>query len=73
MSNQKIAAKSDLISKADRATYDACTSVAAKVRFLTSLGHNRGDISRYMTLAEGREIRYQWVRNVQLTPLKKSN
>jgi hypothetical protein len=46
------------------ARLEACTSTAAKVRLLASEGMSRGDISR--TLG----IRYQWVRNVLITPLK---
>ena len=45
---------------------DSFTSTAAKVRFLSAEGHSRGDISRIL------DIRYQWVRNVLETPLKKS-
>ena len=47
------------------------TTVAGKVRYLLSLGKSRGDISRYMTEKEGKEVRYQWIRNIELTPLKK--
>jgi hypothetical protein len=43
---------------------DACTSTAQRVRLLNSEGMSRGDISRALN------IRYQWVRNVLITPLK---
>lgn len=47
-----------------QAKLDSCTSTAAKVRLLNSTGMSRGDISRALG------IRYQWVRNVLITPLK---
>lgn len=67
----KKTANKDLITKDERAKYDACTSIASKVRFLLSLGKSRGDISRWMTEVEDKLVRYQWVRNIELTPLKK--
>jgi hypothetical protein len=71
MSNQKKAVTTKL-TKDQQATYDACTSIASKVRFMLTITPDRGEVSRFMTAAEGREIRYQWVRNVALTPLKKA-
>jgi hypothetical protein len=47
-----------------QAQIDSCTSTAAKVRTLNAAGMSRGDISRALN------IRYQWVRNVLITPLK---
>lgn len=44
---------------------ESFTSTAAKVRYLSSEGYSRGDVSRIL------DIRYQWVRNVLETPLKK--
>lgn len=41
------------------------TTTSSKVRFLHSEGYDKGDISRILN------IRYQWVRNVLITPLKK--
>lgn len=35
------------------------------IRYLYSIGHSKGDISRFMN------IRYQHVRNVLLNPIKK--
>ena len=71
MSNLKKSANLNLISNEEVEVYDKMTTVAGKVRYLLSLGKSRGNISRYMTEKEGKEIRYQWVRNVELTPLKK--
>lgn len=45
---------------------DGLTTTASKVRFLDSKDFSRGDISRILS------IRYQWVRNVLNTPLKKA-
>jgi hypothetical protein len=72
MSNQKKSANVNLLDPTQTKTYNGLTSIAAKVRFLATVTKDRGEISRFMTVAEGREIRYQWVRNVMLTPLKKS-
>lgn len=44
---------------------DSLTTTASKIRLLDSKGYGRGDISRILN------IKYQWVRNVLLTPLKK--
>lgn len=53
------------------AAYDKLTGISAKIRYLTSEGFSRGDVSRIMTEREGRLVRYQHVRNVLITPLKK--
>ena len=41
------------------------STTSSKVRYLHSEGYDKGDISRILG------IRYQWVRNVLITPLKK--
>jgi hypothetical protein len=38
---------------------------SAKIRYLTSQGYSRSDISKML------DIRYQWVRNVQLQECKR--
>ena len=43
---------------------DTLETTSAKVRYLSAEGFDRGDISRTLN------IRYQWVRNVLITPLK---
>ena len=40
-------------------------TVSSAIRYLTSLGYNRGEVSKLL------DIRYQWVRNVLITPIKK--
>jgi hypothetical protein len=62
MSNTKKSAPS--VSKEIRSELDALSQTASKIRFLHSKGFSRGDISRILS------IRYQWVRNVLITPLK---
>jgi hypothetical protein len=52
------------VSKDVQAKLDQMTQVASKIRFLLSEGMSRGDVSRVLG------IRYQWVRNVDITPLK---
>lgn len=72
MSNQKKVIEKNFLNNDEQKKYDEMTSIASKVRFLLSLKKTRGDISRYMTEREERLIRYQWVRNIELQPLKKS-
>jgi hypothetical protein len=39
-------------------------SVASKIKFLSGEGMARADISRTLTAVLGRQISYQWVKNV---------
>lgn len=48
-----------------QAELDTLTTTAAKIRFLHAANYSKGDIGRILN------IRYQWVRNVLNTPLKK--
>lgn len=43
-----------------------CTSTASKIRLCLANGMKRGEVAKRLG------IRYQWVRNVELTPLKKN-
>lgn len=52
------------VSKEIRSELDSLTQTASKIRFLLSKNYSRGDVSRILG------IRYQWVRNVSITPLK---
>lgn len=62
MSNTK---KATPALKADtQAALDKLDTTAAKIRFLLANKHSRGDVARILN------IRYQWVRNVELQPLK---
>jgi hypothetical protein len=67
---QKKIVSPTFLSKEETAKYEAGTSIAAKIRYLTSIGKSKGDISRFMTEKEGKLVRYQWVRNVLNQPLK---
>jgi len=49
----------------DSAMIGTLTTTSAKIRYLDSCGLKRGEISKVLN------IRYQWVRNVLITPLKK--
>jgi len=60
---KKVAAK---IKAEQQTKLDAMTQMASKIRYLLSEGYSRGDVSRIL------DIRYQWVRNVAITPLKNS-
>jgi ArsR family metal-binding transcriptional regulator len=71
MSNQKKIANKALLDAAQIKALDALTTTAAKVRFMATVTQDRGEISRYLSAHLGREVRYQWVRNVLITPLKK--
>lgn len=62
MSNTKKATPS---LQADQAkALEALDTTAAKIRYLLANKHSRGDVARILN------IRYQWVRNVELQPLK---
>ena len=52
------------LSKDQQATLDGLTQMAGKIRYLLGEGFDRGAVSRILN------IRYQWVRNVAITPLK---
>lgn len=43
----------------------AIPTMSGKIRFLAGSGWTRGDIAHVL------QIRYQWVRNVMITPVKK--
>lgn len=45
---------------------ESLPTMSAKIRFLNSKGLTRGQISKTL------QIRYQWVRNVLITPIKKA-
>lgn len=62
MSNAKKSAPK--LSKDLETELSVMTQTASKIRFLAAKGFSRGDISRVLN------IRYQWVRNVLITPLK---
>jgi len=47
-----------------------CGSVSAAIRKLNEEGKTRGEISKMLSTPQ-RNIRYQWVRNVLITPVKK--
>lgn len=49
----------------DRDVLVKLPSTSAKVRYLTSLNFDRSEISKILN------IRYQHVRNIQITPIKK--
>jgi DNA-binding NarL/FixJ family response regulator len=64
MANAKKAATK--LPGAQQSKLDELTQTASKIRYLLSEGHSRGDVARILN------IRYQWVRNVAITPLKNS-
>ena len=52
------------VTKAQETKLGELTTMSAKIRYLSAQGMSRGDISRVL------KIRYQWVRNVLVTPVK---
>jgi hypothetical protein len=48
----------------DPAHLTSLTTTSAKIRYLDSCGLKRGPIAKVL------DIKYQWVRNVLITPLK---
>lgn len=76
MSNQKKSVK-----KVDNATLQGlqgCVNLSQRIRYLHTHGWSKGDIARFLTNYEkehhGRtkEVRFQHVRNVIITPIKGS-
>ena len=49
--------------KAQLTKLESFTTTSAKIRYLDQEGWTRGQISKYLG------IRYQWVRNVLVTPV----
>ena len=53
-----------------------CANLSQRIRFLNGKGWSKGDISRFLTKYEAehhkrdKEVRFQHVRNVLITPLK---
>lgn len=59
--------------KSEQVKFDALTTKSGWIRYLTSLGWTRGQIVKYLNesvLKGKKQIRYQHVRNVLLTPVK---
>lgn len=46
-------------------------NISQTVRWLLNYGLDRGDVVRYFKTHFDRDIKYQQVRNIELTPLKK--
>lgn len=61
----KKAKTNEQVQKYDQAEMDALNGKSAKIRYLTSKGLSRSEIANMLG------IRYQHVRNVQVTLLKK--
>ncbi len=59
----KVTTKDVSLTSAQTKTLEKCPSKSAKIRFLTSLEWTRSQIATHL------DIRYQHVRNVQITPL----
>ncbi len=58
------------LSKAQVKTIQDLPTKSAQIRYLAALDMSRGDIARYLTSIYGKEVRYQHVRNVLITPVK---
>lgn len=52
------------LTKEEKSRIKEMTTVSNKIRFLDNLGYSRSEISLELN------IRYQWVRNVLITPVK---
>lgn len=54
-------------------TFQSYTTVSAQIRFLTSRNYTRSEIVTYICKnGLNKNIRYQHVRNVQITPVTKT-
>ena len=52
------------LNKAQTTKLNNCSTTSAKIRYLASIGFERGPIAKQLN------IRYQHVRNVLITPVK---
>ena len=58
------------MSAAQKAKLKKLETTSAKIRYLDKEGLSRADIARSLKYKDGRELRYQHVRNVLITPVK---
>ena len=62
------------LKKAEQVIFDNLTTKSGWIRFLTDQGFTRGQTVAYLNttvLKDKKQIRYQHVRNVLITPLSK--
>ncbi len=55
--------------KLGRAIIKTCTTKSSQIRALAAKKWERGDIARFLSIVHGKEVRYQHVRNVLVTPV----
>lgn len=60
------------LNESQQAAFDGMKTKSERIRYLASLGHKTSSIGKYLTTVYGKLVRYQHVRNVLKTPLKKS-
>lgn len=53
------------LTKAQQKAFDECTTLSAKIRYLNSEGFSNGQIAKFV------DRKYQHVRNVLTTPMKR--
>jgi hypothetical protein len=53
-----------VLTKDQRSAVDAVDTTAARIRYLLAQGYDKADVARILS------IKYQWVRNVALQPVK---
>ena len=63
-------AKKVTVAEATKEALKKIDTMSGKIRYLSGQKMTTGDISRTLTSTEGKEVRYQWVRNVLITPVK---
>jgi hypothetical protein len=61
------------LSEGQQASFDVMKTKSERIRFLASLGYKNGPISKYLSTVYGKLVRYQHVRNVLKSPLKKAS
>jgi hypothetical protein len=59
------------LNETQQSAFNAMTTKSERIRFLSSLGYKNGPISKYLSAVYGKLVRYQHVRNVLKSPLKK--
>ena len=62
--NLKGSQMTNLITKSQKSNLDKLPTTSAKIRFLDKAGLSRSEITKVLKYKDGRDLRYQHVRNV---------
>lgn len=59
------------LTKEQQKAFNEMITTSAKIRYMNTQKFSTGQIAKYLSKTEGRQIRYQHVRNVLITPMKR--